>query len=235
MSDNWHESYELGKKAFGEDNYEEALEHLSKVLTEKVTYADVYNMLGVINASKDNNDEAIGYFKKALALNPRYTEAGLNLSVVYNNMGEFDLAREVYGNAKDITVGASGSYLDSNVKGKLSNMHAEIGHLYKNIGMFNEACEEFTKALSLRPDFLDIKAQLGSVYREMKEFDKSVTELEAAIVLNPDFAPARTNLGLTFYVMDKVDMAKEEWTKALKINPKDTIAKMYIHMLEKKG
>lgn len=235
MSESWNNSYDLGKKAFNEGDYDGALVHIEKVLTEKVTYADVYNMLGVIDASRDNNEDAIKNFKKALDLNPRYTEAGLNLSVVYNNIGEFEKAQEVYGNAKAITVGSTGSYLDSNVKAKLSNMHAEIGHIYKNIGLFHEAEKEFIKALSLRPDFLDIKVELGSVYRETKEFDKSVMELEGAVVLNPDFGPARTSLGTTYYLMDRMEMAKEQWNKALVINSEDSIARMYLHMLEKKG
>lgn len=234
MSETWHNSYDLGKRAFNEGDYEEALKHLQEVLKEKVTYADVYNMLGVIAATKDQNKEAVDFLKKALALNPRYTEAGLNLSVVYNNMGDFDKAQAIYGNAKSITGSISGSYLDDNVKNQLSNMHSEIGHLYKTIGMYEDAASEFVKALALRPDFLDIKAQLGIVYREMKEFDKSVMELEGAILLNPDFSPARTNLGLTYYVMGRLEMAKDEWSKSLKINPNDTIANMYMHMLEKK-
>ena len=39
--------------------------------------------------------KASAHFEKALEINPRYTEASLNLAITYNDLGEFKKAQEV--------------------------------------------------------------------------------------------------------------------------------------------
>ena len=58
--------------------------------------ADVHDMLGVICHSRGNFAQAEHHFERALAINPSYTEAALNLAVTYNDRGKYEAAREVY-------------------------------------------------------------------------------------------------------------------------------------------
>jgi len=235
MQRQWNESYELGKKAFNEKNYNEAQIYLEEVLKEKDSFADIYNMLGLIYYTVGRHSDAIECFKKGLKINPNYTEVSLNLSVAYNEMGEFDKAREVYAKAKDAGAGGSTSYLDPYAKGKLANMHTDIGAIYQDIGFYKEAVDEYKKAIALRPTFVDIKNKLGIVYRDMRDYSKSVRELEEAIKINPEYTPARINLGITYYTMGYIDKAKVEWMNVLNKNPNDKTARMYMNLtMEKK-
>lgn len=232
MHKEWHLNYELGKKAFEEKKYEVARHHLENVLTEKTTFADVYNMLGFINYIKGKYTEAVDLFKQALKINPRYTEAALNLSVAYNEIGEIDKAKDVYSDAKKVeNVGPF--FLDPYVEGKLANMHADIGAIYMDLGIYSEAADEYKKAATLRPSFADIRTKLGSAYRDMKEFGKAIEELTEAVKLNDKYLPGRIQLGLTYYTMGDYDRARQEWQKALAINPDDKVAKMYLSMVSK--
>ncbi len=234
MKRKWNESYGLGKKAFDEKNYNEAQIYLEEVLKEKDGFADVYNMLGFICYTAGMHQNAIKYFQKALEINPNYTEVSLNLSVAYNEMGEFDKAQEVYAKAKEVGAGGSTSYLDPYAKGKLANMHAEIGVIYQDLGFYKEAVDEYKKAIALRPTFVDIKNKLAVVYRDMRDYNKAVKEFEEAININPDYAPVRINLGITYYAMGNVDKAKAEWLKALHKNPNDKKAQMYMNFVADK-
>ena len=234
MERTWQESYELGKKAFDEKNYNEARDYLEEVLKEKDSFADVYNMLGFIYYSAGKHQNAIKYFKKALEINPNYTEVSLNLSVAYNEMGEFDKARDIYAKAKDAGAGSTTSYLDPYAKGKLANMHTEIGAIYQDLGFYKEAVDEYKKAIALRPTFVDIKNKLGVVYRDMRDYSKSVRELEEAINVNPEYIPARINLGITYYTMGHIEKAKAEWMKVLHKNPNDKKAQMYMNLTTEK-
>ena len=234
MQRTWHESYELGKKTFDEKNYTEAQIYLEEVLKEKDSFADVYNMLGFIYYSAGKQADAIECFKKALKINPNYTEVSLNLSVAYNEMGEFDKARDIYAKAKDAGAVGSTSYLDPYAKGKLANMHTDLGAIYQDLGFYKEAVDEYKKAIALRPTFADIKNQLGVVYRDMRDYSKSVRELEEAININPEYIPARINLGITYYTMGHIEKAKAEWMKVLHKNPNDKKAQMYINLTTEK-
>lgn len=230
----WHESYELGKKAFDEKNYNEAQIYLEEVLKQKDSFADVYNMLGFIYYSAGKHHDAIKHFQMALKINPNYTEVSLNLVVAYNEMGEFDKAEEIYAKAKEVGKGGATSYLDPYAKGKLANMHEEIGTIYYDICFYREATEEYKKALALRPTFVDIKNKLGVVYRDMRDYSRAIKELEEAITINPEYLPARMNLGITYYTMGYVEKAKAEWMKVLHKNPNDKKAQMYMKLLKEK-
>lgn len=234
MKRSWQESYELGKKAFDDKNYKDAQLFLEEVLKEKDNFADVYNMLGFIYYSDGRREDAIDYFEKALNINPNYTEVSLNLAVVYNEMGQFDKAQWVYTRAKDAGKAGSTSYLDPYAKGKLANMHAEIGDVYQSIGLYKDAADEYRKAVALRPTFVDIKNKLGTAYRDMRDYSKAIKELEEAIAINPDYSPVRISLGITYYALGQIEKAKAEWLKVLHKNPHDQKAQMYLNLVAEK-
>jgi tetratricopeptide (TPR) repeat protein len=230
MEKGWQHNYDLGKRSFDERNYDIALQYLEKVAAEKSQFADVYNMLGLIYYYGSRFEDAIKAFRKAIEINPAYTEASLNLSVVYNELGQFERSSEVYAMAREGRKDAE-SYLDPYVKGKLANMHSGLGAIYKDLGFYNEAADEFKKALKLRPGFVDIKTSLGVVYRDMKDYENALRELEETVSQNPEYAHSRVQLGLTYYTMGQQEKARSEWLKVLRANPEDKVAQMYMNLL----
>ncbi|MEK7773315.1 MAG: tetratricopeptide repeat protein [Deltaproteobacteria bacterium] len=230
MNKGWQHNYELGKKAFEDRKYDVALSYLERVSKEKSGFADVFNMLGLIYYSFSRIPEAILSFKKAVEINPNYTEACLNLSVVYNEVGQFDKSCDTYTKARESRK-ESESYLDPYVKGKLANMHAGLGRIYKDLGMYAEAADEYRKALCMRADFVDIKTELGVVYRDMKDYSNALVELESAKKLHKSYPAPRIHLGLTYYAMGQYDRAKSEWLEVLDINPDNQLANMYMSLV----
>lgn len=230
MEKGWQHNYDLGKKFFDERKYDAALQYLEKVAAEKNQFADVYNMLGFIYYSNSRFEDAIRAFRKAIEINPAYTEASLNLSVVYNELGQFERSSEVYAQAKEGRKDAK-SYLDPYVRGKLANMHSGLGEIYKDLGFYQEAADEFRKALILCPEFVDIRTSLGVVCRDMRDFQGALKELEESLRENPDYTHARIQLGLTHYTMGQHEKAKTEWLKVLRANPEDRLAQMYMNLL----
>ena len=107
-------------------------------------------------------------FEKALAINPNYTDAALNLSVTYNDRGKYKEARDIYSRAiKNSYDKRDEEGIDPFARGKLSNMHAELGDAYAEISRFDDAVREYERALGLSPSFVDIRTKLGHVLREM--------------------------------------------------------------------
>ncbi|MBE9529068.1 MAG: tetratricopeptide repeat protein [Proteobacteria bacterium] len=230
MDKGWQHNYDCGRKAFDEQRYDLALLYLEKVASEKNTYADVYNMLGLIYYNNGRLSDAASAFNTAIELNPNYTEASLSLTVVYNDLGRFDKSKDAYMLARQSRQ-ESDSYLDPYVKGRLANMHASLGVIYKDLGIYSQAVDEFKKALDLRPDFIDIKTELGSAYRDMKDFSNSIRVLTEAVELNAEHTTPRVQLGLTYYTMGENESARQEWSKVLKEHPEDPMASMYMTLL----
>jgi tetratricopeptide (TPR) repeat protein len=133
MPDEIKELYDHGKELFEKGDYVGAEGLLREVLKHNPRYADVLNKLGVITCLKGSLKEASEFFEEALRLNPLYTEAALNLTVTYNEMGLPDKAIEVVERASKSAAAiepGSARPMDPFVAGKLANEHYKLGNLY---------------------------------------------------------------------------------------------------------
>src|SRR3954469_1890741 len=134
-----------GRDHYQKREFDKADYILREVIEHADGFADVYDMLGIIAHSRGDLHAAARYFERAVALNPSYTEALLNLAVTYNDLGNYEAARNVY--AKVRQLGADGSQkLDPFARGKLANMHADLAHAYAEFGLSREAIDEYVKA-----------------------------------------------------------------------------------------
>src|SRR5687768_8577898 len=113
----------LGRGYFEKKQYAQAEKYLAPVVEQSQSFADVYNMLGVIYHDQGHFARAQRAFEAALRINPGYTEASLNLAVIYNDMGKYREAKEVYQAALLRQKDAPGK-LDPYVRGKVANMYA---------------------------------------------------------------------------------------------------------------
>ena len=189
-------------------------------------------MLGVIYHQQGRLNDAESMFRKALALNPNYTEAALNLAVTYNDLGKYQDAKEIYARAMNVSRSAP-KQLDPFARGKIANMHAEVGGAYHEVGQFVDAVREYEKALALCPAFHDIRTKLGATLREMGSLVAAAREFERVRHDSPKYLPARINLGLTYFTMGRRGDALAEWQQILSLEPTNKSAAMYIAMVSR--
>jgi tetratricopeptide (TPR) repeat protein len=226
------ELYELGKKLFAEGKLSEAEPVLKDVLVLNPRYADVHNMLGIIENLNGNLREAAEHFEAALELNPRYTEVSLNLAVTYNDLGEFKKAEEVFSMAAQIAH-PDPEAIDPFIAGKLANEHFRVGNIYLEFNMNDEAIEEYRKAIKLYPKLSDVHTKLGIALRNKGLVEEAIVHFVKAKVINPNYGPAWVQLGLSYYMSGLSGLAFEEWEKALEFNPSLKEAETYLKLLRK--
>ncbi len=229
--DNISELVATGKHYFEQKDYPKAESYLRQVLDKTDRYADVLNMMGVIHHADGRFSSAIEMFRHALSVNPRYTEAIMNLAVLYNDLGQYDDARKLYQQLKKIPK-AKGQAIEPVLRGKLSNLHASIGDIYRSAGVHKLAIDEFEKALKLNPTYVDIKTKLGQSLREDGQTGKALKVLKEAIKAKSGYTPAHIQLGLTYYSMGKIAEAKKEWKVVLAKDPGNDYATMYLRLIE---
>ena len=227
-----------GREKFLARDYASAEKLLADVLPDVTGFADVHNMLGVVFHNQGKFGKALEAFQEALKINPAYTEACLNLAVTYNDLGMYNEARAIYARAQRSTNDDSGKIQDAFVRGKLANMHLDVGDVYAGLQCWDDAILEFRKALALRPDFADIRTALGKTLREAGRREEALVELLESKRLRPKFATGIVQLGLTYYTMGRKEEALAEWRSVLEFDPGNSTAQMYVKLvneMEKKA
>ena len=230
MDDRIRELLNRGREHYIAREYDKAERYLSEVARENLAYADVYDMLGVIHHQQGRLIDAEAMFKEALRINPAYTEAALNLAVTLNDLGKYREAKDIYQGAMTASKN-SPRHLDPFAKGKIANMHADVGAAYHAVGLYEDAVREYERALALCPKFVDIRTRLGTTLREMGNILAAVREFERVKIENPKFAGGRLHLGLSYYAQGRRAEAAEEWQQVLAMAPENKSAQMYLAMV----
>jgi Tfp pilus assembly protein PilF len=231
MDETLKQAVALGREHYEKREYDKAERHLCVVIAAGHRYADLHNMMGVIHHDRGRLDAARDSFKRALEINPSYTEAALNLAVTYNDLGAYELAQQVYRGA--IHRDARGRQeIDPFAKGKIANLHADLAHAYLEVDMPSEAVQEYRNAIRLCPHFADLRVRLAEVFRQLGDLDAARHQLEEAIRARPDYGPARVSLGVLKLISGKRDEAATVWREALRRDPQNKVAAMYLRMAQ---
>jgi tetratricopeptide (TPR) repeat protein len=221
----------LGREHYRSRDYDAAEKLFSAVLAQVDGVADVHNMLGVIHHDRGRVADAERAFERALEINPRYTEAALNLSVVLNDQGKYERAREFYARAVSHSQEPhTENGVDPYVKGKLANLHADLGAAYFEHGLHAEAVREYRRALELCPTFIDLRTRLAAVLRDQGDLAAAAAELEKVRGQNPAYIPARLALGAVYYGLERRPDAVAEWRAVLDLDGENRAARAYLRM-----
>jgi tetratricopeptide (TPR) repeat protein len=187
-------------------------------------------------------EEAIGYYRAALAVRPATPIVYYNLGVALRNKGDLDGAIAEYRKAialdpkfapahqnlgaalynKGNLVGAIAFYrraiaLDS----KLAAAHYNLGLALENKGDRDGAIAECQKAIALDPKDAKAHTILGLALENKGDLDGAIAECQKAIALDPKDAKAHTILGLALADKGDLDGAITALQKAIALDPKD--------------
>jgi len=219
---------------FQAGRYDEAEVLLLEIIKHTPLYANIYNMLGFIYSQRNSPDKAVEVFRQALTINPRYTEARLNLAITLADMGAYSEALREYGLAREGEE-AKASSLPTHAQARLANAHAELAKAYQELGLYPQAVQEYEKAIGLAPLFPDLHCNLARCYMEAGDGDQAQTALKHALELHPTYADALVQLGLLHYQRRETSQAVSTWEKALTADPANVLAQIYLRMAREGG
>lgn len=195
-----------------------------------VTYADVHNMLGVIHHDAGDLARAQEQFEAALRINPNYTEAILNLTVTYNEIGRYEDARRLMEHLGSRKGQEGPDSLEPYARGKIANLHAEVSQAYYDVGLLEAAIVEMTKAIDLCGDFVDLRVRLGNMLTEAQRTAEALVQYEHAVRVRPDYLQARIQLGIAYIKSGRKQDAIAQWQAVLEKDPNNRSAKMYLRL-----
>ncbi len=195
---------------------------------------DAYFSLANIFHAKGEIGKAIDAFKKVLELESNHTDASIGLSILYNDIGQYESAKKVFEKA-DKRVKANTKEKgplggDRHINKKFSLKHYELAEMYMSYQRYDEALFEYNKTISLDPENLEVRMKIAKVYAKKKFFNKAFDELKKLKNEYPKYNEARVALGILYYGSGRVLEAQEEWQRVLSIDPRCEKAKMYLNL-----
>ncbi len=223
----------MGKNAFTKMDYPRAERHLKEALDGGADYPDIHYTLGLIDHQRGNYRQAVERFEKAVTLHPEYTEALLSMSITLNDMGLYEDARSAYDRAS-MVLSRHGATPERNmVRGRVANLHKELGELYLALGQHDEAIFEYRKALSVAPAYPDLRVRLVTALREAGRTDAAMTEVETFLSEAPGNASALIQKGILLYLAGNRAKARGAWEEALDRDPLNKVVQVYLNTLNR--
>jgi len=207
---------------------------LQQIILLNNTIPEVYHMLGTIYYDQSKFTKAIQSFKRALEINPGFTDASVGLSIIYNDLGKYEEGRAVFENAQKV-LAENKAKGDPFIEEKLSSKHLELGDLYFQYYRYEEAMEQYYKALALTTRKADVHMKIVEVLLRKNQGNKAVKELKRIIAHYPAYLPARLKLGIAYYNSNRVVEAIQEWENVLTRDPQHPEAMNYLRLAQDVG
>jgi tetratricopeptide (TPR) repeat protein len=156
-------------------------------------------------------DEAIAFYRVAVALRPGSPGARLNLGDALREQKKLDEAVAAYRKAIALQPDFAQAYYN-------------LGKVLHDQKRLEEAVAAYQKAIDRKPDFAQAYSNLGTVLYDQQKLDEAVAAYRKAIDRKPDLAEAYVNLGNALLVQKNLDKAVAAYRKAIDLQPDYALA-----------
>jgi putative PEP-CTERM system TPR-repeat lipoprotein len=211
QSPDWPEGHRLqGFALFFKKQYNDAIAPLQKALLQRPN-AGTYYILGLTHYYRNEVEQAINQFQKALDLQPAFTRARAHLALLFLNKKRVD---EAIQEAKKVLTQDDENALAHNI----------VGSAYLLKGNYAEGLAELNKALELDPSLADVHIKKGLVAMKRGKSQEAETELAAAARLKPEARDTRHILALYYLNHNEPVKAIEALKKGMQGGPSDAVS-----------
>ena len=165
----------------------------------------LFNLSGACYSEIGSFESAIDSFEKAIALNPKYSEAHYNLGVAFQRTHQLDSSIMCY--EKAITLNHA-----------YPSAHNNLGLIMLEKNQPDLAVKSFEWAVAYSPEYAEAYNNLGSAFQALNQFDLAKIQYKKSVSINQDYALAFNNLGNTCKSLGLQDEAINYYEEAIAIN-----------------
>jgi protein O-mannosyl-transferase len=177
-----------------------------------------HNNLGLVLTDRQEFDEAMVHFRRALELKANYAEAHNNLVGAYTNLG---VALEGRGDVD----GAMKCYRQAiEIKSDYPDAHDNLAKALSSRGDIAGAIAEFRRSAELRPNHAPTHESLGVALLRRGDIDAAIVEFRRVLELDPKHSEACHNLGVAAMKRGDVGEAIDLCRRALELEPNNAEA-----------
>lgn len=224
---NMDEMLKVAQQHFNNGEYNLAEAILNQLILNNFKSAHVFHMLGSIYYDKGKFKKAIRAFKRALEIDPSFTDASVGLSIILNDLGRYEEGRKVFLEAQAVLQKKTPH---SQLNEQLAQKHDELGQLYFQNQLYQEALEQYQKSLKLSHREPEITMNIVECYTRLGKTDKAFALLKNLCSKYPDFYGAQIRLGKLFFESHQIPEAIATWEEVLKKDPNNLSAQEHLRI-----
>jgi len=214
--------YGLGSVYLQQGKTKEARESFARAIQLHTTYPgtlpNAWNNLGILSAREGNTAAAIGYFQRALQIDPAHTIALLNLGNAYRQNKDWAAAKESLQRALDLSP-------------EDPETNYSLGMVYAQLGDTDRAYDYLKKALGLRPVYPEALNNLGVLCLRTRRPQEAIASFEESIRVAPAYDQSYLNLARVYSILGDREKARAVLLELLKQHPDHPEAKEQLAQL----
>jgi Flp pilus assembly protein TadD len=203
---------EKAHRLYNDGDYDGALEMLREGLSLYPNAVELYVGLGYARLAREEFAWARRSFREALSLDPAHEDALVGMGEVLLRLGDQGKALAHFREVREMG-------FDEDVELMLTMGRA----LYRE-GLYPQARDFFSKAVSVRPDFAETVAALAYCLHRIGDEVEASRHLRRALRLDPDLHEARVYLGHLLYDRGDWEAALREFERVSPLDHWDSLA-----------
>ena len=206
---------------------QKAIEHFKTATIVNPQNSTAYAALaGIYGFELQKYEEGIKYFKKAIAISPKFSNYHFDLGLFYSILKQHDNAIEEY----KVTI---------NLSPNDSEAYNYLGEEYEELKNYQQAMKSFRAAVKNKPAYYKARLNIAKLHRLLGDSKQAVLELKELIKLSSKTiklnkvqeANLLVELGSNYYVLSEYTNAIPILIKAVEIADKLGDRSKYLHLV----
>jgi TolB-like protein/Flp pilus assembly protein TadD len=165
--------------------------------------------------AKENSQKAIDFFTQAIAIEPNYALAYVELAGVYNNLIGNSILDPKIGKPKIETALRKALELDD----KLSDAYAALGAFEMQNWNWAEAEKAFKRSVELNPNLSNAHTRYAALLDVLGRYDEAIVKKQRAKELDPTALQRDVAIAVTLLYARRYDESIELINKTLELDP----------------
>ena len=206
-------AYETATSLMQQNNYEEALPVLSKIIENEDANWNVHFMVGQCHRFQKDFQEAVNHLKIASKLKPEETDVLHALGIAYQLNNQLKEAVQALSRA-----------LESNPH-NIPSMNS-LGLTYRILGDLQSALEWYSKAAETHVNAViaPVLVDKDLCYTDMPDGGRHINDYvfkktHELLKANPIYATLKNNIGVCFRELGDLDSARKQFTESIVFTP----------------
>ena len=207
------ELFGSAKDYFREGHYEIAGPMLEQLLIMDPLNPEVHYMAGTFYLEKGHLRKALHFFKKSLELDPGFIDASIGLSILLNDLGQYEKAKKVFEKAYTLTKQKDSSGFQTNER--LAQKHQELGDMYFLQGRYEQALKNYNRSFDLSKNRLQYGMKAIDCLIQMKLMTQALKKAQTLETSHPKDYDLLLKTAQIHHQLGNQDQVKTYWKKAL--------------------